>query len=92
VLASIAALSGNDASAGISLVWDHGADRRSEPIDVEKLVNDFLRYDVGSTLLASLEQIGEAIDAETNKSVFSEDWTIMRNYVQRCHERLPGAK
>jgi len=70
----------------------YGADRQSEPIDVEKLVNDFLRYDVSSTLLASLEQIGEAIDAEANKNVFGEDWTIMQNYVQRCHERLLGAK
>jgi hypothetical protein len=59
---------------------------------IEKLINDFLRDDVSSTLLASLERIGEAIDAEANKNVFGEDWTIMQNYVQWCHERLRGPR
>jgi hypothetical protein len=55
---------------------------------VEKLINEFLREDVDSTLLASLERIGNAIDAEANKNVLGEDWTLMRNYVEWCHERL----
>jgi hypothetical protein len=55
---------------------------------VEKLINEFLREDVDSTLLASLERIGDAIDAEANKNVLGEDWTLMRNYVEWCHERL----
>jgi hypothetical protein len=59
---------------------------------IEKLINDFLRDDVSSTLLASLERIGEAIDAEANKNVFGEDWTFMQNYVQWCHERLRGPR
>jgi hypothetical protein len=57
---------------------------------VEKLINDFLREDVGGTLLASLERIGKEIDAEANKNLIGEDWTIMQNYVQWCHERLRG--
>jgi hypothetical protein len=55
---------------------------------VEKLISEFLREDVDSTLLASLERIGKAIDAEANKNVLGEDWTLMRNYVEWCHERL----
>jgi hypothetical protein len=50
---------------------------------VEKVINEFLREDVGGTVLASLERIGKAIDTEANKNVLGEDWTIMRNYV-RC--------
>jgi hypothetical protein len=67
--------------------------RQEEPnrqVLVEKLINEFLREDVDSTLLASLERIGKAIDAEANKNVIGEDWTIMQNYVQWCHERLRG--
>jgi hypothetical protein len=55
---------------------------------VEKLINEFLREDVDSILLASLERIGKAIDAEANKNVLGEDWTLLRNYVEWCHERL----
>jgi hypothetical protein len=54
---------------------------------VERLINEFLREDVG-TLLASLERIALAIDAEANKNVLGEDWTLIRNYVQWCNERL----
>ena len=57
---------------------------------VEKLINEFLREDVGSTVLASVERLGEAIDAEANKNVIGEDWTLMQDYVQWCHERLRG--
>ena len=57
---------------------------------VEKLINEFLREDVDSTVLASVERIGKAIDAEVNKNVIGEDWTIMQNYVEWCHERLRG--
>ena len=57
---------------------------------VEKLINEFLREDVDTTVLASVERIGKAIDAEANKNVIGEDWTIMQNYVQWCHERLRG--
>jgi hypothetical protein len=57
---------------------------------VEKLINEFLREDVDSTVLASVERIGKAIDAEANKNVIGEDWTIMQNYVQWCHDRLRG--
>jgi hypothetical protein len=55
---------------------------------VEKLINEFLREDSDSTLLVSLERIGSAIDAEANKNVLGEDWTLMQNYVRWCHERL----
>jgi hypothetical protein len=55
---------------------------------VEKLINDFLREDDSSTLSASLKRIGEAIDAEANKNVLGEDWTIMQSYVRWCHETL----
>jgi hypothetical protein len=67
--------------------------RQEEPnrqVLVEKLINEFLREDVDSTLLASPERIGKAIDGEANKNVIGEDWTIMQNYVQWCHERLRG--
>jgi hypothetical protein len=57
---------------------------------VEKLINEFIREDVGSTVLASVERLGEAIDAEANKNVIGEDWTLMQNYVRWCHERLRG--
>lgn len=57
---------------------------------VEKLINEFLREDVDNTVLASVERIGKAIDAEANKNVIGEDWTIMQNYIQWCHERLRG--
>jgi lipase chaperone LimK len=65
--------------------------RQEEPnrqVLVEKLINEFLREDVDSTLLASLERIGNAIDAEADKNALGEDWTLMQNYVQWCHERL----
>jgi hypothetical protein len=55
---------------------------------VEKLINEFLREDVGGTVLASVERLGKAIDAEADKSVFGEDWTLMQNYVRWCRERL----
>jgi hypothetical protein len=55
---------------------------------VEKPINEFLREDVDSTLLASLERIGKAIDAEANKNVLGGDWTLMQNYVQWCHKKL----
>jgi hypothetical protein len=57
---------------------------------VEKLINEYIREDVGSTVLASVERLGEAIDAEANKNVIGEDWTLMQNYVRWCHERLRG--
>ena len=57
---------------------------------VEKLINDFLREDVSSTVLASVERIGDAIDAEANKNILGEDWTIMQSYVRWCHETLRG--
>jgi hypothetical protein len=53
----------------------------------EKQINDFLREEVDA-LSASLERIGQAIDAEANKDVFGEDWVLMRTYVQWCRERL----
>jgi hypothetical protein len=55
---------------------------------VEKLINEFMRED--GTVLASVERLGEAIDAEANKNVIGEDWTLMQNYVRWCHERLRG--
>jgi hypothetical protein len=55
---------------------------------VEKLINEFLRKDVDTTLLASLERIGKAIDVGANKNVPGEDWTLMQNYIQWCHEKL----
>jgi len=60
----------------------------NRPVLVENLINEFLREDVGSTVLASVERLGEAIDAEANKNVLGEDWTLMQNYVQWCRERL----
>jgi hypothetical protein len=65
--------------------------RQEDPnrhVVVEKLINEFLREDVDRTLLASLERIGKAIDVEADKNVLGEDWTLMQNYVQWCHERL----
>lgn len=53
----------------------------------ERQINDFLREEDG-TVLASLQRISEAIDAEANKDVFGEDWSLMRAYVQWCRERL----
>jgi hypothetical protein len=55
---------------------------------VEKLINEFLRKDVDTTLLASLERIGKAIGVGANKNVPGEDWTLMQNYIQWCHEKL----
>jgi hypothetical protein len=54
--------------------------RQEEPNrqdSVEKLINEFLRDDVDSTVLASVERIGNAIDAEADKNVIGEDWAIM---------------
>ena len=62
----------------------------NRPVLVEKLINEFLREDVGSTVLASVERLGEAIDAEANKNVIGEDWTVMQNYIHWCRERLLG--
>jgi hypothetical protein len=45
---------------------------------VEKLIDEFLRDDVDSTVLA-VERIGNAIDVEADKNVIGEDWTIMQN-------------
>lgn len=65
--------------------------RQANDLDAELLaerqINDFLREEDG-TVLASLQRISEAIDAEANKDVFGEDWTLMRAYVQWCRERL----
>jgi len=33
-------------------------------------------------------RIGKAIDAEANKSVLGEDWSLMQDYVQWCREKL----
>ena len=60
----------------------------SRPEAVEKVINEFLREDVGGTVLASVERLGEAIDTEATKNVLGEDWTIMQNYVRWCRERL----
>ena len=59
-------------------------------VEVEKLINDFLREDISSTVLASVERIGDAIDAEANKNILGEDWTIMQSYVRWCHKTLRG--
>ena len=64
----------------------------NRPVLVEKLINEFLREDVGSTVLASVERLGEAIDAEANKNVLGEDWTLMQNYVQWCQGKLRPRK
>jgi hypothetical protein len=64
--------------------------RQKDPttqISVERLINEFLREEVG-TLSASLERIGKAIDAEADKSVMGEDWSLMQDYVQWCREKL----
>lgn len=53
----------------------------------EKQINDFLREEVDA-LSTSLERIGQAIDAEANKNVFGEDWSVMQAYVHWCRERL----
>ena len=57
---------------------------------VERLINDFLRENISSTVLASVERIGEAIDVEANKNVVGEDWTLIRSYVRWCHKTLRG--
>jgi len=57
---------------------------------VEKLINNFLREDISSTVLTSVERIGNAIDAEANKNILGEDWTIMQSYVRWCHKTLRG--
>ena len=57
---------------------------------IERLINDFLREDISSTVLASVERIGEAIGVEVNKNVLGEDWTIMQSYVRWCHKTLRG--
>jgi len=49
---------------------------------VEKIINEFLREDVGSTLLASIERLAKAINAEANKNILGEDWILMQNYAQ----------
>jgi hypothetical protein len=59
---------------------------------VEKIINEFLREDVGSTLLASIERLAKAINAEANKNILGEDWIFMQNYVQWCYERLRPSK
>jgi hypothetical protein len=53
----------------------------------ERQINDFLREEDGS-LSASIERVGEAIDAEANKNVLGEDWSLMRAYAQWCREKL----
>jgi len=59
---------------------------------VEKIINEFLREDVGSTLLASIERLAKAINAEANKNILGEDWILMQNYAQWCYERLRPSK
>ena len=64
--------------------------RQKDPntqISVERLINEFLREEVG-TLSASPERIGKAIDAEADKIVMGEDWSLMQDYVQWCREKL----
>jgi lipase chaperone LimK len=56
-------------------------------VSAERQINDFLREEDG-TVSASLERISEAIDAEADKNVPGEDWSLMRAYVQWCRERL----
>jgi hypothetical protein len=53
----------------------------------ERQINDFLREEDG-TVLASLERIGEAIDAEANKNIPGEEWGLIWTYVEWCRERL----
>lgn len=64
----------------VTACFDEGRGPPNRQVLVERLINEFLRGDVESTLLASLEQIGNAIDAEANKNVLGEDWTLMQNY------------
>jgi len=69
--------------------------RQNDPnrqVMVEKIINEFLREDVGSTLLASIERLAKAINAEANKNILGEDWILMQNYVQWCYERLRPSK
>jgi putative heme degradation protein len=56
-------------------------------VAVERLINQFLREEDGS-LSASLERVGKAINAEADKSVLGEDWSLMQDYVQWCRETL----
>jgi hypothetical protein len=66
------------------------ARRTNDPnaqVAAERQINDFLREEDG-TVSASLDRIGEAIDAETNKNVPGEDWSLMLAYVQWCRGRL----
>jgi hypothetical protein len=56
-------------------------------VAAERQINNFLREEDG-TVSASLERIGEAIDAETDENVPGENWSLIRAYVQWCRERL----
>jgi hypothetical protein len=53
----------------------------------EREINEFLRAGE-ERLSASLELVSKAIDAEANKDILGEDWSLMRAYVQWCRERL----
>jgi hypothetical protein len=54
---------------------------------IEREINQYLRDAVGDKK-ASLELLGAAIDSEAKQG---GDWRIMREYVQLCLRRLPGA-
>jgi hypothetical protein len=53
----------------------------------ERRINEYLRREVDD-LRNSLRQISRAINAEADKRVKGEDWSLIGEYVQSCRERL----
>jgi 3-dehydroquinate dehydratase len=53
----------------------------------ERRINEYLRREVDD-LRNSLRQISRAINAEADKRVEGEDWSLIGEYVQSCRERL----
>jgi hypothetical protein len=53
----------------------------------ERRINEYLRREVDD-LRNSLRQISRAINAEADKGVEGEDWSLIGEYVQSCRERL----
>lgn len=55
----------------------------------EQRINEYLQEEIG-VLRASLFRLTKAIDAEAKKE--GTDWSWIRNYVQSCLDKLPGAE
>jgi hypothetical protein len=54
---------------------------------VERRIHEYLRSEVDD-LQASLKQISRAINAEADKKVGGENWSLIGAYVQSCRDRL----